>query len=90
MSKRIFRRSNTPGSLQNIKDNHQIVKGLEKDIKRKLSISFCEATVNEIMNKIYLIEEYSLELGIDISRYGYDQKAKVSLWKAREEREREV
>ena len=69
---------------------NQIVKGLEKDIKRKLSISFCEATVNEIMNKIYLIEEYSLELGIDISRYGYDQKAKVSLWKAREEREREV
>lgn len=82
----VIRRSNLPGSLVNVKDNYEIVKGLENEIKRKLLISFSEPTVNEIIDKIRLIEEYTLELGIDLTRHNYDQNMKNSLWKARIER----
>lgn len=91
MNKRVvIRRSNLPGSLVNVKDNYEIVKGLENAIKRKLSISFSESVVNEIIDKIYLIEEYALELGIDLTRHNYDHKMKDSLWEARTERMNEV
>ena len=86
----VIRRSNLPGSLVNVKDNYEIVKGLENAIKRKLSISFSESVVNEIIDKIYLIEEYTLELGIDLTRYHYDHEMKNSLWKTRTERMNEV
>lgn len=82
----VIRRSNLPGSLVNVKDNYEIVKGLESEIKRKLLISFSEPAVNEIIDKIRLIEEYTLELGIDLTRHNYDQNMKNSLWKARIER----
>lgn len=82
----VIRRSNLPGSLVNVKDNYEIVKGLENEIKRKLLISFSEPAVNEIIDKIRLIEEYTLELGIDLTRHNYDQNMKNSLWKARIER----
>lgn len=91
MNKRVvIRRSNLPGSLVNVKDNYEIVKGLENAIKEKLSISFCESTINEIIDKVYLIEEYTLELGIDLTRYHYDHEMKNSLWKTRTERMNEV
>lgn len=86
----VIRRSNLPGSLVNVKDNYEIVKGLESDIKRKLLISFSESAVNEIIDKVYLIEEYTLELGIDLTRYHYDHEMKNSLWKTRTERMNEV
>lgn len=86
----VIRRSNLPGSLVNVKDNYEIVKGLENAIKEKLSISFCESTINEIIDKVYLIEEYTLELGIDLTRHNYDHKMKDSLWEARTERMNEV
>lgn len=86
----VIRRSNLPGSLVNVKDNYEIVKGLESDIKRKLLISFSESVVNEIIDKIYLIEEYALELGIDLTRHNYDHEMKNSLWKTRTERMNEV
>ena len=82
----VIRRSNLPGSLVNVTDTYEIVKGLESEIKRKLLISFSEPAVNEIIDKIRLIEEYTLELGIDLTRHNYDQNMKNSLWKARIER----
>lgn len=84
--RRTIRRSNIPGSLVSVKDNYEIVKGLENAIKLKLSISFSESVVNEIIDKIYLIEEYSLELGIDLTRHNYDHQMKNSLWEAKRER----
>ena len=44
----VIRRSNLPGSLVNVKDNYEIVKGLESDIKRKLLISFSESAVSKL------------------------------------------
>lgn len=91
MNKRVvIRRSNLPGSLVNVKDNYEIVKGLENAIKRKLSISFSESIVNEIIDKICEIEERTLEIGIDLTRHNYDHKMKDSLWEARIERMSEV
>lgn len=91
MNKRVvIRRSNLPGSLVNVKDNFEIVKGLESAIKNKLSISFSESAVNEIIDKVHLIEEYTLELGIDLTRQNYDHQMKNSLWEARTERMNEV
>ncbi len=91
MNKRVVvRRSNLPGSLVNVKDNFEIVKGLESAIKNKLSISFSESAVNEIIDKVHLIEEYTLELGIDLTRQNYDHQMKNSLWEARTERMNEV
>ena len=91
MNKRVvIRRSNLPGSLVNVKDNYEIVKGLESAIKNKLSISFSESAVNEIIDKVHLIEEYTLELGIDLTRQNYDHQMKNSLWEARTERMNEV
>lgn len=75
-----------PSSICNIKTNYEIVKGLEKDIERKLSISYSPATVSEIMDKIKLIEECCVETGIDIARNNWEKKAKNNLWKARERR----
>lgn len=86
----VIRRSNLPGSLVNVKDNFEIVKGLESAIKNKLSISFSESAVNEIIDKVHLIEEYTLELGIDLTRQNYDHQMKNSLWEARTERMNEV
>ena len=91
MNKRVvIRRSNLPGSLVNVKDNYEIVKGLENAIKEKLLISFGESVVNEIIDKVHLIEEYTLELGIDLTRQNYDHQMKDSLWEARTERMNEV
>lgn len=91
MNKRVvIRRSNLPGSLVNVKDNYEIAKGLENAIKRKLSISFSESIVNEIIDKICEIEERTLEIGIDLTRHNYDHKMKDSLWEARIERMSEV
>lgn len=91
MNKRVvIRRSNLPGSLVNVKDNYEIVKGLENAIKEKLLISFGESVVNEIIDKVHLIEEYTLELGIDLTRQNYDHQMKNSLWEARTERMNEV
>lgn len=75
-----------PSSISNIKANYEIVKGLEKDIERKLSISYSPATVASIMDKIKLIEECCVEAGIDIARNNWDKQAKNNLWKAREQR----
>ncbi len=58
--------------------------------KNKLSISFSESAVNEIIDKVHLIEEYTLELGIDLTRQNYDHQMKNSLWEARTERMNEV
>ena len=77
-------------SLVNVKDNYEIAKGLENAIKRKLSISFSESIVNEIIDKICEIEERTLEIGIDLTRHNYDHKMKDSLWEARIERMSEV
>lgn len=82
----VIRRSNLPGSLVSVKDNYEIVKGLENNIKRKLLISFSESVVNEILDKVYLIEEYTLELGIDLTRHNYDHKMKNSILQVRMER----
>ena len=91
MNKRVvIRRTNLPGSLVNVKDNYEIVKGLENAIKETLLISFGESVVNEIIDKVHLIEEYTLELGIDLTRHNYDHKMKNSLWEARTERMNEV
>ena len=91
MNKRVvIRRSNLPGSLVSLKDNYEIVKGLENAIKEKLLISFGESVVNEIIDKVHLIEEYTLELGIDLTRQNYDHQMKDSLWEARTERMNEV
>ena len=91
MNKRVvIRRSNLPGSLVNVKDNYEIAKGLENAIKRKLSISFSESIVNEIIDKICEIEDRTLEIGIDLTRHNYDHKMKDSLWEARIERMSEV
>ena len=91
MNKRVvIRRSNLPGSLVNVKDNYEIAKGLENAIKRKLSISFSESIVNEIIDKICEIEERTLEIGIDLTRHNYDHQMKDSLWEARIERMSEV
>lgn len=91
MNKRVvIRRSNLPGSLVSLKDNYEIVKGLENAIKEKLLISFGESVVNEIIDKVHLIEEYTLELGIDLTRQNYDHQMKNSLWEARTERMNEV
>lgn len=75
-----------PSSIYNIKANYEIVKGLEIDIERKLSISYGPATVSEIMDKIKLVEECCVEAGIDIARNNWDKQAKNNLWKAREQR----
>lgn len=70
--------------------DHDIIRGLEKDIIRLLSISNSNQRVNEVMNKIDLIIEYATEMGMELEKCGCGKSARNNLYRAREERAREV
>lgn len=70
--------------------DHDIIRGLEKDIIRLLSISNNNQRVNEVMNKIDLIIELAIELGIKLGQCEQGQCVLQRLYRTREERAREV
>lgn len=66
--------------------DRDIIRGLEKDIKRLLSISNSEQRVNEIMNKIDLIVEHATEMGMELEKCGCGKSARNNLYRVRQER----
>lgn len=69
--------------IANVEKNHDIIKGIRDSIEKRLLVSHSPSYVNEIMDKVDLIIEFSTEMGIDIGKLGFDEKVKINLYKAK-------
>ena len=69
-----------------IKRDADVVSGIRSGIEKRLQIDHGPVFVNEIMDLVDQLIEYSTDLGIDLTRAGFDKRVKINLWRAKEER----
>lgn len=80
------RPQNRPPLVNAIQRNHDIIKGIQQDIRARLLISHSQIYVDEILGKVDLIIEAATEMGIDLTRCKADQIIKQKLNEARNKR----
>ncbi len=69
--------------ISSVKDEYDMIYGIRNSIVDRLRICHKEDYVNQIMEQIDMIIEHSTDLGIYITKAGFDRKVRDNLYKAR-------